>query len=102
MFLLKRWTAKCLIDYEFGLVIVVRSTLLNRATSGPGCFDPIKQGNLLTENIVIQTGIPSYKSCEKPVALLSGVDCISHLYTMFILFYRKLHILLMSYGRRKN
>ena len=43
---------------------VVQSTPLNRATSGPGCFDPIKRRNLLTENIVSQTVILSYKSCE--------------------------------------
>ena len=42
----------------------VQSTPLIRATSGPGCFDPIKRRNLLTENIVSQTAIPSYKSGE--------------------------------------
>ena len=42
----------------------VQSTPLNSATSGPGCFDPIKRRNLLTENIVSQTVIMSYKSCE--------------------------------------
>ena len=42
----------------------LQSTPLNRATSGPGCFDPIKRRNILTENIVSQTVILSYKSCE--------------------------------------
>ena len=44
--------------------IAMQSTRHNRATSGPGRFDPIKRRNLLTENIVSQTVIPSYKSCE--------------------------------------
>ena len=42
----------------------IQSTPLNRATSGPGCFFPINRRNRLTENIVSQTVILSYKSCE--------------------------------------
>ena len=31
------------------IYIYIQSTPLNRATSRPGCFDPIKRGNILTE-----------------------------------------------------
>ena len=47
-----------------GLGYCHTATPLNRATTGPGCFDPIKGRNLLTENIVSQTVILSYISCE--------------------------------------
>ena len=30
----------------------IQSTPLNRVTSGPGYFDPIKRRNLLTENML--------------------------------------------------
>ena len=46
------------------LAMSLQSTPLNRVTSGPGYFDPIKRRNLLTENILSQTVIPSYKSCD--------------------------------------
>ena len=49
-------TLGCVSDSKF---VQIQSTPLNRATSGPGCFDPIKRRNLLTENIVSQTVIPS-------------------------------------------
>ena len=32
--------------------IELQSTPLNRVTSGPGYFDPIKRRNLLTENML--------------------------------------------------
>ena len=51
----------------------IQSTTLNRATSGPGYFDPIKRRNLLTENIVSQTVTPSYKSCEILTRLSSEI-----------------------------
>ena len=40
------------------ILIYIQSTPLIRATSGPGCFDPIKRRNILTQNIVSQTVIP--------------------------------------------
>ena len=38
--------------YWRGVKNHIQSTPLNRATSGPGYFDPIKQRNLLTENML--------------------------------------------------
>ena len=52
----------------------IQSTPLNRATSGPGCFDSIKRRNRLTENIVSQTVILSYKSCEILTRLSGETD----------------------------
>ena len=52
----------------------IQSTPLNRVTSGPGCFDPIKRRNRLTENIVSQTVILSYKSCEILTRLSDETD----------------------------
>ena len=52
----------------------LQSTPLNRVTSGPGCFDPIKWRNRLTENIASQTVILSYKSCEILTRLSDETD----------------------------
>ena len=55
------------------MLCLLQSTPLNRATSGPVRFDPIKRRNLLTEIILSQYVIPSYKSCEILTRLCSEI-----------------------------
>ena len=55
-----------LISHKAGLERLkkVQATPINRVASGPGKFHKNKRRNLLTENILSQTVIPSYISRE--------------------------------------